>query len=176
MCRIRIWGNSLTGYAESTNTTGQLVDEDDQKKLVESLRRDSKTQNLFFQNVFFYGIGGPAIIFSLVLPLLCREECTYDGNSNHTKVVLCWSHSIYSSLLHAWTVYALTTDTCVRIIIFQTVPILIWITGNEDYLHFTLLISNAITFITAQLLYWDRQSTEKQFEELNRARYKHKEL
>ena len=202
-------GRSKTRYSESTNADAvdhdddddddddddepidEPIDEDDQQELVESLQREAAVQSRFFQNVFGYGIGGMAIVFSLIFPLLCPDECTAEG----TIVTLaCGSHSVFSSAVHAWSIHPFvlkTSSTTTRsppppppIIIdvaLQVIPILLWLTGflstkDEDHFHLALLIGNIVTFIGSRLIYWDIQSTEKALENLDAARYKHKSL
>ncbi|MGK3750158.1 MAG: hypothetical protein ACI8RD_002457 [Bacillariaceae sp.] len=112
--------SSIDKYTESPTTDDadtdddqeQFIDEDDQKDLVESLQSEANIQSIFFQNVFGYGIGGFAIIFSLIFPLLCPDECAnnnnnnnIDNNNNGAAATICWLHAVYSSLTHAWVMY-----------------------------------------------------------------------
>lgn len=181
----------------------QFIDEDDQKDLVESLQSEANIQSIFFQNLFGYGIGGLAILFSLIFPLLCPDECAanYNDNNNNNNATICWLHAFYSSLTHAWVIYPFvtkkTSQTRRRVskiraitdfigIALQLLPIILWLTGffiiavqqdgDAHFFHLALIIGNFVTYIGAQLIYWDIQSTRKAIEELDSARYKHKAL
>jgi len=191
-------GRSTTKYSDSTNANGTtseddddvFLDEDDQIELIESLEQEAASQTRFFHGLFGFGIGGMAVVFSLILPVLCPDECSA-GNG---RAMACWSHSVYSCCLHAWSVHpfvlskqqSLTTNGPPSIMIdalLQAIPILVWFTGlvdsndgDEDYFHVALLIGNLVTFGGARLMYWDMQSTQRSLEGLNAARYKHKAL
>mmetsp|Transcript_27033 Transcript_27033/g.30313 ORF Transcript_27033/g.30313 Transcript_27033/m.30313 type:complete len:181 (+) Transcript_27033:50-592(+) len=179
-------------YTKSTNSDGECIDEDDQKELVESLHREANIQSIFFQNIFCFGIGGLAILFSLTLPLLFPDECANNSSTYTAGASICCSHAVYSSLTHAWTIHPfilktsqatagvskITTD--VVGIVLQTIPIVLWLTGffsqDKDHIHLALLIGNVVTIIGAHLIYWDIYSTRKAIKELYNARYKHKAL
>ena len=182
-------GRSQTRYSESTNADrsdehDEPLDEDDQRELVESLEREAAVQTRFFQDVFAFGIGGIAIVFSLTLPLLCPEECT----ANDGTKLACWSHAVVSSGVHAWSIHpflltrSLTTrsPSIVIDVMLQVIPIVLWLTGfvsnDEDHFHLALLIGNLVTFFGARLMYWDVESTKKSIEDLDAARYRHKTL
>ena len=179
-------GRSQTRYSESTNAdwSNVLLDEDDQKEFVESIKKEATSQTTFFQAIFCFGIGGIAILFSLILPVLCPDECTKDDEI----APICWYHSIYSSLLHVWSVhpFALRRSLSIkppRIVIdttLQAIPITLWCTGifskDEDRFHLALLICNIVTFFGARLMYWDMQSTKKSLQNLNNASYSYKAL
>jgi hypothetical protein len=190
-------------YTESTTDDAddkeQFIDEDDQKDLVESLQSEANKQSIFFQNVFGYGIGGFATVFSLIFPLLCPDECA-NNNDNNNKATMCWLHAIYSTLTHAWVTYPfvvkktsqtrrggaskIRTITDFIGIALQLLPIVLWLTGffiavqqdDDPFFHLALIIGNVVTCIGAHLIYWDIQSTRKAIEELDSARYKHKAL
>jgi len=180
---------SSTKYTKSTNADGQFIDEDDQKELVEALHREAYIQSIFFQNIFCFGIGGLAIIFSLILPLLYPGE--YANDRSTAGSIICYSHAVYSSLTHAWTIhpFILKTSQATGVskiptdvvgIVLQAIPIVLWLTGfltqDEDHIHLALLIGNVVTIIGAHLIYWDMHSTRKAIKELDNARYKHKTL
>jgi hypothetical protein len=148
---------------------------------------------------FGYGIGGFAIVFSLIFPLLCPDECAANNNDNNNATI-CWLHAVYSSLTHAWVIYPfvmketsqtrrgvskLRTRTDFIVIAFlQLLPIILWLTGffiavqqdDDHFFHLALIIGNVVTYIGAHLIHWDIQSTRKAIEELDSARYKHKAL
>ena len=175
-------GRSQTRYSESTNADqDELIDEDDQQELIESLQREAAIQSRFFQNIFGFGIGGMAIVFSLIFPLLCPDECAAEGMG------ACWSHSVFSSALHAWSIHPFVlktlstrSPTTIIDVALQMIPILLWLTGfvsrDEGLFHFALLVGNIVTFIGAHLIYWDMKSTETALGNLDAARYKHKSL
>lgn len=180
-------GRSPTQYTESTNADrlqDDPLDEDDQKELVKSLRKEADDQTRLFQALFGFGIGGMAIVFSLIFPLLCPDECNVD----RATAMACWSHAIYSSGLNTWLVYpflfrrSLTTQppSIVIDLALQTIPIVLWLVGvfgpDEDFFHVALFIGNTFTFLGARLMYWDIRSTRKSLESLDAARYRHKTL
>jgi hypothetical protein len=179
-------GRSHTRYSESTNAdpNDEPLDEDDQQELIESLEREAAIQTRFFHALFGFGIGGMAIVFSLIFPLLCPDECAAEKGT----ALACWSHAVFSSGLHAWSIHpfvlkrSVTTrpPSIVVDIILQAIPIVLWFTRfvskDEDHFHLALLIGNFVTFFGARLMYWDVQSTKRSLEELDAARYKHKSL
>jgi hypothetical protein len=182
-------GRSQTRYSESTNAVDdpnddEPLDEDDQQDLIESLEREAANQTGFFHAVFGFGIGGMAIVFSLIFPLLCPDECSAEKGA----ALACWSHALFSSGLHGWSIhpFALKRSVTTRPpsiavdIILQAIPIVLWFTGfiskDEDHFHLALLIGNFVTFLGARLMYWDLQSTKRSLEDLDAARYRHKSL
>lgn len=185
MAMRRRRGRSPTQYSDATNAVeAEPLDEDDQKELVESLEKEAAEQTKLFQAMFGFGIGGMAIVFSLIFPVLCPEECNVD----RTTAMACWSHSIYSSILNAWVVYpfisrrSLTTKppSIAIDLVLQTIPIALWFAGffgpDDDFFHVALFIGNILTFLGARIMYWDVQSTKKSLESLDAARYRHKTL
>ena len=174
-------GRSPTKYCTSTNS--DPIDEDEQRELVESLRRDAAVQEMQLFKVYGFGIGGMAIVFSLIFPLLCPDECS-------TGAAGCWSHAVYSSLTHLYVIHPFVLkNTSTRVLatrmdavafLLQAIPIIFWFAGffsrGEDNFHLILLIGNAISYLGAHLVCWDMQSTLKSIEELDAARYKHKTL
>jgi len=105
-------GRSPTRYEDATNAdididvdvdvdvdADSMMDEDDQRELVETLQREAAAQTRFFQKVFGYGIGGMAMVLSLVFPLLCPDECGVDRETARA----CWIHSVLSFAVHART-------------------------------------------------------------------------
>lgn len=180
-------GRSQTKYSKSTNaywSDDEPLDEDDQRELLESLEKEAAVQTLFFQAVFCFGIGGMAIVFSLILPLLCTDECSADDG----RRLACWFHSAYASGVHAWTIHPFALKRSLTIspppiaidITVQAIPTVLWLTGfvskDEDYFHLALIIGNVVTLLGARLIYWDMQSTKKVLENLDAARYKYKSL
>jgi len=161
------------------------MDEDDQKELVESMQREAAEQSVYFQKIFGYGIGGMAIVVSLVFPLLCPDECSWDRGTARA----CWSHSVLASSLHAWTVHPFVLSKPslagrpleIVDVALQSIPFVLWLTGvffsdDEDHFHLALLIGNAVTFFGARLIYWDIESIKDSLGNLDAARYKHKTL
>jgi len=185
---MRRRGRSKTRYSESTNagqgteSEEEPMDEDDQIELVEALELEVAEQTRYFQMAFGYGIGGMAIFVSLIFPLLCQDECYVDRQTT----IACWTHSVLSSLVHAWTVYpfALQRNQRPRPIAIdgtlQLIPILMWWFGffhnDEEQFHLALLIGNLVTFSGARLMYWDIESTKRSLQSLDAARYRHKSL
>ena len=183
---MRRRGRSKTRYSESTNAdqAHEPMDEDDQESLVASLEREAATQTRFFHAIFGFGIGGMAVVYSMMLPFLCPEECKVDDGT----AVACWLHSVYSSGVHIRSIYPFLFKTSLIAkptpismdIALQMIPILLWFTGfiskDEDYLHLALILGNMITFFGARLMYWDIQSTKISLENLDAARYKHKNV
>lgn len=183
-------GRSPTRYAGATNANQnqrsedyEPMDEDDQEELVESLAREAARQSLMFQNAYGYGIGGLAIVFSMVFPLLCGEECAAD------RWAACWSHSLFSAGVHfrsvqpfVWKSSTTRVQPRTRLynsidIVLQIVPIGLWWTGflhDEEHFHLALLIGNLVTVLGARLIHWDMEVTERALEGLDAARYKHK--
>ena len=174
-------GRSKTRYSESTNASAEPMDEDDQIELIESLEKEALEQTMFFQKIYGFGIGGMAIVVSLIFPLLCPDEC-------RETPIACWCHAMLSSAVHAW--QAIPFAFQIAIVngpphmavdsTFQLIPIVIWLLGffgnDEDQFHLALLIGNLVTFLGSRLMYWDIQSTKKSLESLDAARYKHKSL
>ena len=120
-------GRSPTKYSTSTNA--DPIDEDDQRELVESLRRDAAVQEMQLFKVYGFGIGGMAIVFSLIFPLLCPDKCDTSAGG-----VFCWSHAVYSALAHLYIIHPfifkntptrlLTTSTDVVAFALQAIPAL----------------------------------------------------
>ena len=100
---MRRRGRSKTRYSESTNAdqAHEPMDEDDQESLVASLEREAATQTRFFHAIFGFGIGGMAVVYSMMLPFLCPEECKLDDGT----AAACWLHSVYSSGVHIRSIY-----------------------------------------------------------------------
>ena len=179
-------GRSKTRYSESTNAdqNEEPMDEDDQIEFIKSLEKEAADQTHFFQAVFGFGIGGMAIIFSLIFPLLCPDECNVDRET----AIACWSHSVFSSGGHAWSVYPFvfrrslsTGSPPIAIdVALQAIPIVLWFIGffskDEDHFHLALLMGNIVTFLGARMIHWDIQSTKRSLENLDAARYSHKSL
>lgn len=128
-------GRSQTRYSESTNAdrNDEPIDEDVQKELVDFLEREAAVQTRFFSSVFGFGIGGMAMMFSLIFPLLCPDECSAGDGA----ALACWSHSLFSSGVHAWSIHpfvlkrSLTTRLPSIVVDFtlQTFPIALWLAG-----------------------------------------------
>ncbi|KAG7342210.1 hypothetical protein IV203_007302 [Nitzschia inconspicua] len=160
----------------------ELLDEDEQKALVDKLKADAAAQSRFFQRLYGYGIGGFATIFSLCFPLLCPDECH--------KERVCWIHAVYSSLTHVWTVHPFLVPSTksqlyrwngIISLIVQVIPWLIWMFGtaflqDEDQFHLGLMIGNLVTYLGSFLIDWDMNSTNRALKELDDAQYKHKAL
>jgi hypothetical protein len=156
------------------------MDEDEQRAIVESLHAQAVAQSRFFQQMFGYGIGGFATIFSLCFPLLCPDECYHER--------LCWIHAVFSSAVHAWTVHPFILQVtewsrwkCIIGLSLQVVPWLIWLfdttfSRDEDHLHLGLMIGNLVTYSGSFLMHWDMQSTNMALRELDDAQYSHKAL
>jgi hypothetical protein len=176
-----------TGEADDNNyndndedSSVEPLDEDEQKALVESLHAEAAAQSRFFQQLFGYGIGGFAMIFSLCFPLLCPDECRQEQ--------LCWVHAVYASLVHAWTVHPFILPSskmqlwkAMVSLMAQAMPWIIWIFGtafshDDDHFHLGLMIGNLVTYLGAFVIHWDMKSTNKALKELDDAQYKHKEL
>jgi hypothetical protein len=169
------------------------MDEDEQRELVQRLRTEAAKQSKFFQQLFGFGIGGFATILSLLFPMLCPDECHNEQS--------CWVHSVYSSLVHIYTVYPfiptskLTSsatsasarrtfrsrwkDVCGMML--HIIPFVLWCTGlafnhDIDHFHLGLIIGNLVTYLGSWLVYWDMQSTNNALQELDDAQYRHKSL
>mmetsp|Transcript_2494 Transcript_2494/g.5434 ORF Transcript_2494/g.5434 Transcript_2494/m.5434 type:complete len:207 (+) Transcript_2494:97-717(+) len=199
-------GRSPTAYAGSTNDgsghdddddtygAGRVVesmDEDDQKALIEKLRNQAMNQQVFFQQLFGYGVGGFGVVLSLALPIICQEECQF-------MQIECWSHSFISLGLHILAVYPFvvgttpTPTTTARDnharkfqqkmigVVSQLLPFIVWLLGwfgdDRDHFHLSLLIGNAITFFGHHFIMWDIESTNKAICDLEKAQYNHKSL
>lgn len=165
---------------DDDDSSVEPLDEDEQKALVERLHAEGAAQSRFFQQLFGYGIGGFASIFSICFPLLCPDECRREQ--------LCWVHALYSCLVHVWTVHPFIFSSAttkqwkdVFSLIVQVLPWLIWIFGtafshDEDHFHLGLLIGNLVTYLGAFVIRWDMQSTNKALKQLHDAQYRHKAL
>ena len=191
-------GRSPTRYTDATNSylrnhddddsfsDYDPLDEDDQRELLESLEQEAAAQSRLFQIAFGYGIGGTAVVFSLVFPLLCPEECGADTET----AVACWSHSFFSCIVHARTVFPFVKpfsanqrrSTAITVLdaALQVIPVLLWwagvVSSDEEYFHLALLISNFVTFLGARIIYWDMNATQIALESLDSARYRYKSL
>ena len=109
-------GRSPTLYAGTTELsmnddsdynefhTVEPMDEDDQKALVEKLRKDATEQTRFFQLLFGYGVGGFGCVLAIALPILCHDEC-------QSTLLECWGHSTVSFGLHVLSVYPFVSPT-----------------------------------------------------------------
>lgn len=213
-------GRSPTAYTGTTSNAGvdsdsernnddhdgsvEPMDEDEQRALIEKLRKEAADQTSFFQMMFGYGVGGFGIVLSLALPIICQEEC------QHTQIE-CWGHSFISLALHILAVYPFvmtngntistitaskqqsgsdsrssslsscpTTFQKIIGIILQLTPVAVWLLDgfgdDRDHFHFALLIGNAITFSGHHFIVWDIESTNKALADLEKAQYNHKSL
>ena len=170
-------GRSPTVY-EGTNTlSDDCMDSDDQTLLVETLEKEAAEAMMRFR-YYFVSIGNFAIAASLVLPLLCQEEC-------RSQSLFCWVHSIYSSLLHGMSISLAKKpgndfSLFVMSFILASIPMIVWLMGRFEYdvehFHLGLALSNMITLTGCMLLRWDDTVTRKSLKELNELKYSHKSL
>ena len=175
---MRRRGRSPTVY-EGTNTLSDddCMDSDDQNLLVETLEKEAAEAMMRFR-FFFVGIGYFAIAISLVLPLLCQEEC-------RSQTLVCWVHSLYSSVLHGMSIFLAKNhgnDFSLFVVTFilASIPMIVWLIGRFEYdlehFHLGLALANMTTLSGCMLLRWDDKVTKKLIEELNEMKYSHKTL
>lgn len=197
-------GRSPTTYTGTTNGSANAsddknvepMDEDDQKALVENIRKEATAQSRFFQLLFGYGVGGFGVALSLVLPLLCDEECK-------DAKLECWCHALFSFLLHVWSVYPFVVKTSfsdasslspmdystslmearwkqVVGLALQMLPVVLWLGGgmgdDPAYFHLVLLIGNVISYLGSRVILWDIHSTNRALADLEGSQYRHKSL
>lgn len=178
---MRRRGRSPTIY-KGTNTLpeeDEVMDEDDQTALVESLEMEAAEQMKQFQRYFSY-IGYFAVAISLVFPFLCQEECSH-------QMISCWTHAMYAAIVHGLSLFLAQNNSqshdfqgFVLTFLMVTIPALLWMIGafHEDVEHFHigLLLSNMTTFGGCILLRWDDRTTAASIQDLNGLKYAHKTL
>jgi hypothetical protein len=178
---MRRRGRSPTVY-QGTNTPvpeDEVMDEDDQTALVEALEKECAEQLKQFQLYFTY-IVYFAIVISLVFPLLCQEECSYQMTS-------CWTHALYSAIVHGLSLFLARNNSqsqdlrwFVLTFLLVAIPINVWVMGafHEDIEHFHigLILSTMPTFGGCIMLRWDDRSTFTSINDLKRLKYEYKTL
>jgi hypothetical protein len=177
---MRRRGRSPTVH-QGTNTVPEdpVMDEDDQTALVEALEKEAAEQLKTFQ-LYFSCIGYFAMVLSLVFPLLCQEECSYQMTS-------CWTHALYSAMVHGLSLFLARNNSqsqglrwFVLTFLLVAIPMFIWMMAafNEDIEHFHigLILSTMTTFGGCMLLRWDDNSTSTSINDLKGLKYAQKTL
>jgi len=178
---MRRRGRSPTVY-EGTNTeTIEYLDSDDQDELLESLEIEAAEAIRRFR-LYFVLVACFAIFLSLILPLLCQEECS-------EQALFCWTHSIYASILHGLSIFLAKNagkrsnqdfHWFVLTFVLVSIPMLVWTLGkikdDIEHFHLGLALGNMTTLSGCMFLRWDDQSTAKSLQELHGLKYEHKSL
>lgn len=177
---MRRRGRSPTSY-RGTNTAPEddLMDEDDQNELIETMQREVEAQMQQFQH-YFTLIGFGAIAIALLDPFLCQEECA-------EQMVSCWTHSVFSAVVHGATVVLARNKSYVQdfhwfLTVFALVvlPIVFWMMDffhdDIEHLHIGLSLCNMVTFAGCMLLRWDGKCTSISVNDLHKLKYEHKTL
>ena len=172
----------------------ELIDRDEQDKLVEELRVESEKQQAQIERIFGY-LGRVAAVLSLLLALLVQVRQTTPTTA---AVLLGWTHALLAALLH-FNATGSSKITSSSLPHDPTTPSLAWniigplflsalVAGfglfvarrrnDEDRIrfHYSLLLSNLVVLLGAMWVRHERFQSEQSIRRLHAAKYHYKSL